>query len=62
MAKSNKNSKPDFLTKRRDTIAEMANKRRQQQILRAAGISVADESPKMTPQISLPGTPRVTQS
>ena len=62
MAKSNKNSKPDFLAKRRQTIAEMANKRRQQQLLRGPGISVGDTRHKMTAPISLSGTPRVTQS
>jgi hypothetical protein len=63
MAKSNKNSKLDFLTKRRQTIAEMANKRRQQQLLRGPGISVGDSRHKMTTSVSLSGTPpRVTPS
>ncbi len=62
MAKSNKNSKPDFLARRRQTIAEMANKRRQQQLVCGPGRSIGDSRDKMTAPISLSGTPRVTQS
>ena len=62
MAKSNKSSKPDFLARRRRTIAEMANRRRQQQLVRGPGISIGDTRHKMTAPILLSGTPRVTPS
>ena len=64
MAKpNNKSSKAEFLAKRRKAIAEMANKRRQQQLLRVSGISVADSSTnKVAAPISLPGAPPPTRS
>ena len=64
MAKpNNKSSNAEFLAKRRKAIAEMAAKRRQQQLLRVSGISVTDSSTnKVATPISLPGAPPPTQS
>ena len=53
MAKPSKSSSREFLAQRRKAIAEMANKRRQQQLVRGSGISVADTSVKTTVPISL---------
>lgn len=52
MAKPSKSSSREFLAQRRKAIAEMAKKRRQQQLLRGSGISVADASAKTAPPIS----------
>jgi hypothetical protein len=62
MAKTNKSSRREFLAQRRKAIAEMANKRRQQQLLRRSGISVADTSSKTTPPVSLRGAAPPTQN
>lgn len=55
MAKPSKSSSREFLLQRRKAIAEMAKKRRQQELVRGPGISVADSGPKTT-TISLRGT------
>ena len=55
MAKPSNSSSREFLAQRRKAIAEMANKRRQQQLVRGSGISVADASAKTTTPISLRG-------
>lgn len=39
MAKSSKSQNPEFLANRRKAIAEMASRRRRQQLLRASSIS-----------------------
>ena len=62
MPKPSKSSSDEFLTKRRQAIAEMANKRRQQQLLRETGMAAQESTPKVSAPISLPGTPRATQS
>jgi len=62
MDKSSKNLKREFLAKRRQTIAEMANKRRQQELLRGPGVSVASDTARPAPQISLPGAPPPPQN
>lgn len=53
MAKPTNSSSREFLAQRRKAIAEMANRRRQQQLVRGSGISVGDASVKTTPPISL---------
>lgn len=46
MAKSSKSPSPEFMEKRRKAIAEMAKRRRQQELLRATGISL-EQRPKL---------------
>ena len=62
MAKPSKSSSQEFLAQRRKAIAEMANKRRQQQLVRGSGISVADTGAKATAPISLRGAAPPTQN
>ncbi len=62
MAKPSKSSSREFLAQRRKAIAEMANKRRQQQLVRGSGISVGDASVKTTTPISLRGAAPPSQS
>ncbi|GMR24444.1 MAG: hypothetical protein BMS9Abin37_2989 [Acidobacteriota bacterium] len=53
MAKPTNSSSREFLAQRRKAIAEMANRRRQQQLVRGSGVSVGDASAKTLPPISL---------
>ena len=46
MAKSSKSPSPDFMEKRRKAIVELAKRRRQQEALRATGISL-ERRPKL---------------
>ena len=53
MAKPSNSSSREFLAQRRKAIAEMANKRRQQLLVRGSGISVGDAGVKTAAPISL---------
>ncbi len=55
MAKPSNSSSQQFLAQRRKAIAEMANKRRQQLLVRGSGISVGDASVKTPPPLSVRG-------
>jgi len=62
MAKPTKSSRQEFLAQRRKAIAEMANKRRQKQVVRGSGISVSGSSTKTTTPISLRGAAPPSQN
>ena len=62
MAKPTKTSSQEFLAQRRKAIAEMANKRRQQQHVRGNAISVADSTSKVTVPFPLRGATPPSQS
>jgi len=56
MAKSSKSPNPEFLENRRKAIAELAKRRRQQEMLRATGISLQQRA-KLGGRISFGSAP-----
>ena len=60
MPKPSKSSTQEFMTKRRQAIADMANKRQQQQLLRVTGAPAQENASKVSQTVSLPGAPRAT--
>ena len=62
MAKPSKPSSEDFLAKRRQAIADRANKRMKQQQVRGGGVSTTDQSAKTAGAITLTSPAPSTQS
>jgi hypothetical protein len=56
MAKPSKSQNPEFLEKRRKAIVELAKRRRQLDLLRAAGIST-DRKTKVSGPVTFAGSP-----
>lgn len=55
MARPSKSQNPEFLARRRKAIADLADRRRRLQILRASGIALGRGNSKIVTRLTLSG-------